>query len=85
MPGSAPSKTHAARGRLARRLEPEAATAPVVRWTFAQRLAGDSFARVTRAPDDAAIGCVSAADLIGIAAAALLTGAALLRRRNITT
>jgi site-specific DNA recombinase len=37
-------------------------TAPVVRWMFAQRLAGHSLARITRALNDAAIPCPSAAD-----------------------
>ena len=38
------------------------ATAPVVAWMFAQRLAGHSAARITRALNDAAIPCPSAAD-----------------------
>ncbi len=38
--GPHPSKMHAAWGRRAHRLEPDPATAPVVRWMFAQRLAG---------------------------------------------
>ena len=37
-------------------------TAPVVRWMFAQRLAGHSAARVTRALNDARVPCPSAAD-----------------------
>ena len=37
-------------------------TAPVVRWMFAQRLAGHSAARITRALNDAGIPCPSAAD-----------------------
>jgi hypothetical protein len=37
-------------------------TAPVVRWMFAQRLAGHSLARITRALTDAEIPCPSAAD-----------------------
>src|SRR4029077_7695912 len=36
--------------------------APVVRWMFAQRLAGHSAARITRALNDAGIPCPSAAD-----------------------
>ncbi len=46
----------------AHRLEPDPATAPVVRWMFAQRLAGHSVARITRALNDAGIPCPSAAD-----------------------
>jgi site-specific DNA recombinase len=44
------------------RLEPAPDTAPVVAWMFAQRLAGHSAARITRALDDAGIPCPSAAD-----------------------
>ena len=53
--GPHPNKAHAAWGRRAHRLEPDPATAPVVRWMFAQRLAGHSAARITRALNDA--GC----------------------------
>src|SRR5262252_3759757 len=41
---------------------PTRAPAPVVRWIFAQRLAGHSAARITRALNDAGIPCPSAAD-----------------------
>ena len=60
--GPHPNKAHAAWGRRAHRLEPDPATAPVVRWMFAQRLAGHSVARITRALNDARIPCPSAAD-----------------------
>jgi hypothetical protein len=60
--GPHPNKAHAAWGRRARRLEPDPQTAPVVRWMFAQRRAGHSLARITRALNDAAIPCPSAAD-----------------------
>jgi len=60
--GPHPNKAHAAWGRRARRLEPDPVTAPVVRWMFAQWLAGHSLARITRALNDAAIPCPSAAD-----------------------
>jgi hypothetical protein len=40
-------------GRCAHRLEPDPATAPVVAWMFAQRLAGHSTARITRVLNDA--------------------------------
>ena len=55
--GPHPNKAHAAWGRLAHRLEPDLATAPVVAWMFAQRLAGHSAARITRALNDAGIPC----------------------------
>jgi site-specific DNA recombinase len=51
--GPHPNKAHAAWGRRAHRLEPDPDTAPVVRWMFAQRLAGHSTARITRALNDA--------------------------------
>ena len=60
--GPHPNKMHAAWGRRAHRLEPDPATAPVVRWMFAQRLAGHSVARITRALNDAGMPCPSAAD-----------------------
>jgi hypothetical protein len=60
--GPHPNKAHAAWGRRAHRLEPDPHTAPVVSWMFAQRLAGHSTARITRALNDAAIPCPSAAD-----------------------
>ncbi len=60
--GPHPNKAHAAWGRRAHRLEPDPVTAPVVRWMFAQRLAGRSVARITRALNDAGIPCPSAAD-----------------------
>ena len=60
--GPHPNKAHAAWGRRAHRLEPDPVTAPVVRWMFAQRLAGHSAARITRALNDAGIRCPSAAD-----------------------
>ena len=60
--GPHPNKAHAAWGRRAHRLEPDPATAPAVAWMFAQRLAGHSIARITRALNDAAIPCPSAAD-----------------------
>jgi site-specific DNA recombinase len=60
--GPHPNKAHAAWGRRAHRLEPDPATAHVVRWMFAQRLAGHSFARIAGALNDAGIPCPSAAD-----------------------
>jgi site-specific DNA recombinase len=60
--GPHPNKAHAAWNRRAHRLEPDPATAYVVRWMFAQWLAGHSAARITRALNDAAIPCPSAAD-----------------------
>jgi site-specific DNA recombinase len=59
--GPHPNKAHAAWGRRAQRLEPDPETAPVVKWMFAQRRAGHSLARITRALNDAGIPCPSAA------------------------
>jgi hypothetical protein len=60
--GPLPNKAHAAWGRRAHRLEPDAETAHVVAWMFAQRLAGHSAARITRALNDAGVPCPSASD-----------------------
>jgi site-specific DNA recombinase len=60
--GPHPNKAHAAWGRRAHKLEPDPETAHVVRWVFAQRLAGHSVARIARALNEAAIPCPSAAD-----------------------
>jgi hypothetical protein len=60
--GPHPNKAHAAWGRRAHRLEPDPETEHVVRWMFAQRLAGHSAARITRALNDAGVPCPSAAD-----------------------
>src|SRR5450755_500286 len=60
--GPHPNKAHAAWGRRAHRLEPDAETAHVVRWIFARRLAGHSVARIARALNDAGVPCPSAAD-----------------------
>jgi site-specific DNA recombinase len=60
--GPHPNKVYASWGRRAHQLEPDPDTAPVVAWIFAQRLAGHSVARITRALNDAGIPCPSAAD-----------------------
>jgi len=60
--GPHPNRAHAAWGRRAHRLQPDPGTAHVVRWMFAQRLAGHSVARITRALNDAGVPCPSAAD-----------------------
>ena len=59
--GPHPNKAHAAWGRRAHRLEPDPVTAQLVKWMFAQRIAGHSIARITRALNDAGIPCPSAA------------------------
>ena len=60
--GPHPNKAHAAWGRRAHRLDSDPATAPTVRWIFAQRLAGHSVARIARALNEAGMPCPSAAD-----------------------
>jgi DNA invertase Pin-like site-specific DNA recombinase len=60
--GPHPNKAHAAWGRRAHRLDPDPATAHVVRWIFAQRLDGHSVARIARALNEARVPCPSAAD-----------------------
>jgi hypothetical protein len=60
--GPHPNKAHAAWGRRAHRPDPDPETAHVVRWMFAQRLAGHSSARIARALNEAGVPCPSAAD-----------------------
>jgi hypothetical protein len=60
--GPHPNKMHAAWGRRAHRLEPDPRTEHIVRWIFAQRLAGHSVAWIARALNDTGIPCPSAAD-----------------------
>jgi site-specific DNA recombinase len=60
--GPHPNKAHAAWGRRAHRLEPDPETAHIVRWIFAQRLAGHSVARIARALNEARVPCPSTAD-----------------------
>ena len=60
--GPHPNKAHAAWGRRAHRLESDPDTTHVVKWMFAQRLAGHSTARIARALNEAGIPCPSAAD-----------------------
>jgi site-specific DNA recombinase len=60
--GPHPNKVHASWGRRAHRLEPDPETAHIVRWIFAQRLAGHSVARIARALNEAGIPCPSAVD-----------------------
>jgi site-specific DNA recombinase len=60
--GPHPNKAHAAWGRRAHCLEPDPDTAHVVRWMFAQRLAGHSVARIAWALNEAGVPCPSAAD-----------------------
>jgi DNA invertase Pin-like site-specific DNA recombinase len=57
-----PKSQHAAWGRKLLCLEPNPETAPVVAWIFQMRLDGYTLARITRALNDAAIPCPSAAD-----------------------
>ena len=60
--GPHPNKVHASWGRRAHRLDPDPETAHVVRWMFAQRLAGHSVARIARALNEAGVPSPSAAD-----------------------
>lgn len=60
--GPHPNTVHAGWGRRLHRLEPDPATAPQVRWMFAQRLAGHSFAGIARDLNDRGIPCPSGAD-----------------------
>jgi site-specific DNA recombinase len=60
--GPHPNRAHATWGRRLRRLEPDPATAPHVRWIFAQRLAGRSVAGITRDLNNNSVPCPSGAD-----------------------
>jgi hypothetical protein len=60
--GPHPKRQHAQWGRKLLCLEPNPETAPVVVWIFQMRLDGYTLARITRALNDAAIPCPSAAD-----------------------
>src|ERR1700752_3684878 len=60
--GPHPNQGPAAWGRRPPRLEPDPETEHIVRWIFAQRLAGHSVARIARALNEAGVPCPSAAD-----------------------
>jgi DNA invertase Pin-like site-specific DNA recombinase len=62
MPGRTRTRVHAAWGHRAHRLEPDPETAHIAQWTFAQRLAGHSVARIARALNEAGVPCPSAVD-----------------------
>ncbi|MFJ9712638.1 recombinase family protein [Streptomyces sp. NPDC101234] len=61
-PGPHPNRTFARRGVRIQRLDVDPQCGPIVSWIFAQRLAGHSVARITRALNDAGIPNPSAAD-----------------------
>lgn len=60
--GPHPNQAHAAWGRRCHRLAPDPATAPHVRWMFAERLAGRSVAGIARELNERGVPCPSAAD-----------------------
>lgn len=60
--GPHPNAAHARWGRRLQRLEPDPATAPHVRWIFAQRLAGRSVAGIARELNDNGTPCPSGVD-----------------------
>ncbi|GAA0682333.1 hypothetical protein GCM10010193_40090 [Kitasatospora atroaurantiaca] len=60
--GPHPSRAFARRGLRLQRLDIDPHTAPIVRWIFAQRLAGHAIARIARALNDSGIPCPSASD-----------------------
>lgn len=60
--GPHPNRAHAQWGRRLHRLDPDPATAPHVRWMFAQRLAGRSVAGIARELNERGVPCPSAAD-----------------------
>jgi site-specific DNA recombinase len=60
--GPHPNRAHAQWGRRLRRLDPDPATAPHVRWMFAQRLAGRSVAGIARELNERGVPCPSYVD-----------------------
>jgi DNA invertase Pin-like site-specific DNA recombinase len=60
--GPHPNAEHARWGRRLHRLEPDPATAPHVRWIFAQRLAGHSIASIPRTLNETCVPCPSGVD-----------------------
>jgi site-specific DNA recombinase len=60
--GPHPNAAHARWGRRLHRLDPDPATAPHVRWMFAQRLAGRSVNSIARTLNDKGVPCPSGAD-----------------------
>lgn len=60
--GPHPNRVHSRWGRRLHRLEPDPETAPVVRWMFAQRLTGRSFANIARSLNERRVPCPSGAD-----------------------
>jgi hypothetical protein len=60
--GPHPNAAHAVWGRRLQRLDPDPATAPNVRWIFAERLAGRSLAGIARELNDRGVPSPSAAD-----------------------
>jgi hypothetical protein len=60
--GPHPNRAHAAWERRCQQLSPDPATAPHVRWMFAERLARRSVASIARELNEQGVPCLSAAD-----------------------
>ena len=60
--GAHPNRAQAGWGRRLHRLEPDLATAPTVRWIFAQRLTGHGMARICGELNGRRVPCPSRAD-----------------------
>ncbi|MBO3751118.1 recombinase family protein [Streptosporangiaceae bacterium NEAU-GS5] len=60
--GPHPNQAHARWGRRLHRLEPDPATAAVVRWIFAVREAGESIAGIARQLNERGVSCPSRVD-----------------------
>ncbi|MFG2044919.1 recombinase family protein [Dactylosporangium sp. NPDC048998] len=60
--GPHPNPMHAMWGRRLQRLDPDPVTSPIVRWIFAERLAGRSVAGIAAALNERALPCLSQAD-----------------------
>ncbi|MFI6326544.1 recombinase family protein [Nonomuraea sp. NPDC050556] len=60
--GPHPNGAHARWGRRLQKLEPDPATAPYARWSFAQRLCGVSVASIARSLNERGVPCPSNVD-----------------------
>ncbi|GAA4256347.1 recombinase family protein [Dactylosporangium darangshiense] len=60
--GPHPNPVHATWGRRLQRLDPDPVTSPIVRWIFAERLAGRSVAGIAAALNERGVSCPSEAE-----------------------
>lgn len=73
--GPHPNAAHAVWGRRLQRLDPDPTTAETVRWIFAQRLTGRSFAGIARDLNDRGVPCPAGPTQVATGIAAVTFGA----------